>query len=164
MSLVLDVWSAFASPSPSSMAIRCEPSLVLAPIPVSTLSALLRLEPSLVHSQHILPASAPHTASFPPQSPGGLLLPVVLAPVLFASLFVQPCILHHASNTHIVTNRIRKHVHGHQSQPYINTVPFMNSFIALSFPVLTQICRYGLRYGLHHRVSFFDSVSKGGSP
>ena len=42
--------------------------------------------------------------------------------------------------------------------------PFMNSFIALSFPALTQICRYGLRYGLHHRVSFFDSVSKGGSP
>ena len=38
--------------------------------------------------------------------------------------------------------------------------PFMNSFIALSFPALTQICRYGL----HHRVAFLDSVSKRGSP
>ena len=78
-----------------------------------TISRALSAHPAGLRSTHCV---------FPPQSPGGLLLPVVLAPVLFASLFVQPCILHHASNTHIVTNRIRKHVHGHQSQPCTNII------------------------------------------
>ena len=89
-----------------------------------TISRALSAHPAGLRSTHCV---------FPPQSPGGLLLPVVLAPVLYASLFVQPCILHHASkprtllltafeNTYIDSKTRTFLVHSHIHSPNIVTV------------------------------------------
>ena len=96
-----------------------------------TISRALSAHPAGLRSTHCV---------FPPQSPGGLLLPVVLAPVLFASLFVQPCILHHASkNTPIVVNRFQKHTHLHNLAQTLFL--FMHSSIAPCFLAVAHICR-----------------------
>ena len=94
----------------------------------STLFALFLLEPSLVHSSHILPASAPHTASFHRSLLVGFSYRSCLHRFPLRRCFSSraSCTTH--SNTHIVTNRIRKHVHGHQSQPYTNTVSIHEFF------------------------------------